>query len=66
MRIAYCNSASGRDYSGQKRFDYALDSYAKARKEGIQPDSTNLTDVQRAVRISNEVGEAYGAAEFSG
>jgi len=60
LRIAYCRSASGMDYSSQKVWDNNLDAYSNARKEGIQPDSTNIRDVRRAVELSDRTGEAYG------
>lgn len=60
MRVAYCRSAFNQDFTAQKRWDNDLDSYASARRQGMQPDSTYRADVDRAVRISNDSGEAYG------
>lgn len=44
-----------------KKATKELDSYAKARKEGIQPKSTRSKDIERAVRISDKTGTAYDA-----
>jgi hypothetical protein len=62
MRIAYCRSAFNQDYTAQKRWDGTLSDYASARRQGIQPDSTNRGDIDRAVRISDDSGEAYGGS----
>lgn len=59
LRVAYCQSASGRDYSAQKRWDRGLAEYASARRQGIQPESTKGSDVQRAMEASQRAGEAY-------
>ena len=60
-RVAYCNSATGQDYTTQKRWDKSLDRYREARAQGIQPSSTRPDAVQRAVAISNETGSAFKA-----
>lgn len=49
------------DQTTQKKGDKALDAYAAARKEGIQPESTRAHHVERAVRISDQTGKAYQA-----
>lgn len=61
LRIAYCQSASGKDFSAQKAHDSKLEAYADARRQGIQPPSTNLSDVRQAVDISNSTGTAFEA-----
>lgn len=61
IKVAYCRSSvNGGDYSEQKKWDRELDAYSAARREGIQPDSTNMKDIQRAVSLSDQYGEAYG------
>lgn len=47
--------------SVQKKADRNLDDYAKARKYGIQPQSTNPTHVQQAIRTSEQTGTAFQA-----
>jgi hypothetical protein len=62
LKIAYCGSATnpGNDLTAQKRWDKELDAYASARREGIQPETTKLRDIEKAVRLSDQTGEAYG------
>lgn len=60
LRIAYCRSSVGSDFSAQKTWDSELDAYSSARKQGIQPDSTKMPDIRRAVELSDMTGEAYG------
>ena len=61
--IAYCNSANGSDYSGQKAFDKENALFRSAIAQGIEPDTTRRKDVERAIRISNETGRPYGVKE---
>lgn len=60
-RVAYANSATGLDYTAQKRWDRELDAYKDARRQGIQPSSTKTDAIQRALEISNATGTAYQA-----
>ena len=41
--------------------DKRLSAYEKARKDGIQPQSTRSRDIERAVRISEATGTAFRA-----
>ena len=50
------------DLTAQKRGDGALDLYAAARKQGIQPSSTRLADVRRALDNSDKAGTAFRGA----
>lgn len=61
LRVAYCNSASGMDYTAQKKWDADLAAYRSARDQGIQPSSTQKDAVERAVAISDKSGIAYQA-----
>ena len=45
IRVAYCDSANGRDLTAQKNWDRELDAYGAARKQGIQPATTRNTTV---------------------
>lgn len=38
--------------------DRELDAYRSARKQGIQPKSTKMHDIQTAVRVSDHLGKA--------
>jgi hypothetical protein len=59
--VAYANEASGHDYTASRNWDKRLEAYAAARKEGIQPRSTQRSDVDRAVQISDKTGTAFQA-----
>lgn len=47
--------------STQKAWDRENAAYASAVKQGIQPASTNLRDINRAVEASNRAGAPYRA-----
>lgn len=59
LRIGWANSAGGKDYSAQKRWDSRLGEYRAARKQGIKPTSTKLPDIRHAVEESNRTGTAF-------
>ena len=46
-----------------KRHSKELSSYADARRQGIQPESTRQRHIDAAVKASNETGTAYRADE---
>jgi hypothetical protein len=50
----------------QKAWDKELDAYKTARAQGIQPASTKMKDIKKAVDISNKVGKAYDAGSPTG
>ena len=62
VKVAYCNSAGGFDFSAQKKWDRDLAAYSDARAQGIQPAGTDRKAVDRAVAISNESGKAWDAS----
>lgn len=62
LRVAYCNSANGYDFTQQKKWDADLAAYSDARAQGIQPASTARTSVDAAVAMSNETGKAWDAS----
>ena len=61
LKTAYMQEWKGSDYTAQKRADRDLDAYARARKEGIQPQSTNRQHVEAAVKASDKAGTAFRA-----
>lgn len=63
LRIAYCGSATNprNDATAEKRWGKELDLYASARRQGIQPDTTQNRDIVHALRESDRAGEAYGS-----
>ena len=44
-----------------KNTDKELSAYRDARKLGIQPASTKMADIQKAVRVSDTIGRAAKA-----
>ena len=44
-----------------KKTDKELSAYRDARKLGIQPASTQMKDIQKAVRVSEKIGRAAQA-----
>lgn len=63
LAVTDCRSSTNprHDRTAGKAWDRSLEAYASARRQGIQPDSTSSAAVERAVRISDETGRAYGA-----
>jgi hypothetical protein len=64
IRIGYCQSAKGHDYSQQKAWDRELDLYRDARHQGIQPGGTSTIASQFAIEASNRTGEAFDAESY--
>ncbi|HET6917279.1 MAG TPA: hypothetical protein VFH56_14390 [Acidimicrobiales bacterium] len=60
-RVAWANSAGNLDLTTERKWERDLAAYKDARRQGIQPQSTQRAAVDRAVRISNETGVAYQA-----
>ena len=56
-------SIPGKDYdrSNQKAWDRRIDSYKRARSEGIQPAGTSARQIEHAVKTSDALGTAYQA-----
>lgn len=52
--------SKGEDATAQKKWDGELDSYRRARKEGMQPDGTTQKKVDEARRLSDRAGAGYG------
>lgn len=62
VKVAYCDSANGRDATAQKRWDAELSAYREARAEGIQPAGTKRSQVENAKRLSDAAGKAWDAS----
>lgn len=62
LKVAYCRSATNErnDFTAEKTWTRELESYASVRKQGIQPDTTKMSDIRRAEDLSNKAGVAYG------
>lgn len=50
----------GLDMTARKAWNAELDAYRAARRQGIQPDGTTKDKIEQAVRLSDQVGAAYG------
>lgn len=61
VKIAYCQSAAGKDYTAEKRWQKDLDAYAAARRQGIQPASTKREAVTGALATSDKTGTPFQA-----
>lgn len=60
LRIAYCKSHLGLDYTRQKKWDSRLAEYKEARDSGIQPDGTSTEKIRFAKEMSDRSGLKYG------
>ena len=53
-------SFQGTSLQDARKWDNELDTYASARKQGIQPDGTTTQSVRQALDISDKAGAGYG------
>lgn len=60
VRTYLASPSRGLDGTREKEWNRELQMYRDARKQGIQPDSTRRAGIEKAVRLSNEAGAAYG------
>lgn len=60
LRIAYCKSHLGQDFTRQKKWDARLAEYKEARDSGIQPDGTSTSQIRFAKEMSDQSGLRYG------
>jgi hypothetical protein len=61
LNVGYCRSAAGWDATREKKWDRELNAYRSARAEGIQPDGTTMSKIDKARELSDQTGTAYGA-----
>lgn len=61
IRVAYCQSWKGTDYTRVKKNARELEAYKRAREQGIQPAGTTLSAVQKALDASDLTGTAFNA-----
>ncbi len=55
------NDATTRLNMSPRKWDKELKAYRNARAQGIQPDGTSMKQIEKAVKISDKTGKAYGA-----
>lgn len=62
-KVAYAGTHAngGGDATRQRRWDANIKAYRDARRQGIQPRTSKRSDIEKAVRISNETGKPYNA-----
>lgn len=60
VRTYLASPSKGLDGTRQKRWDAELELYRHARRQGIQPDSTNRPHIEKALELSDMRGAAYG------
>ena len=63
VQLSVGDANSGLTENGwtRKSWQGELDAYKSARAQGIQPESTKMADIQKAVDISNKTGHAFGS-----
>lgn len=64
LRIGFCRSAAGRDYTHDKAWHKELDLYKSARSQGVQPAGTKTHQVRHALDMSDRAGTAYDASKL--
>lgn len=62
LRIGYARSASGWDATTQKRWDGELQAYRDARAAGVQPAGTSMSEIRKALEVSEKAGSAFDAS----
>jgi len=60
IRTYQVEISKGKDGTAQKKWDRELEGFAAATKEGIKPDGTKWKSIDKARKLSDKVGAAYG------
>lgn len=63
IRVAYCQSASGRDASAQKEWDRDLSLMGDCKRQGIVPRTTGRKDMRTALDLSDRTGVPFDAGD---
>lgn len=58
LKVGYCGKG-GQDATAQKKWDAELDLYASARRQGIQPETTQAAGIRASIDWSERTGKAY-------
>lgn len=48
LKIAYCASHKGSDYTAQKKWDKELSDYASLKSHGVNPEGTTRDKIEKA------------------
>lgn len=62
LKVAYCQSADGKDATAQKQWDKELDLYYSASAQGVRAAGTKTAQVREALDISDMTGKAFDAS----
>jgi hypothetical protein len=60
VRTYHVAVSKGFDATAQKKWDRELEGFRQASAEGIRPDGTKWSKIDKARRLSDKVGAAYG------
>lgn len=63
IRIAYCNSAGGRDATDQKRWDKEIALMDDCKRQGVVPRTSKMSDMRAALDASDSTGSAFGGMD---
>lgn len=61
LRVGWAPSISGLTKADDRKHESELNAYKAARDQGIQPESTRIESVRKAVEISETMGKAYNS-----
>jgi len=59
VRTLYVAKTNGCDADHVKKFDAEIAAYRAADRQGVQPDGSQMHQIDRAMRISEATGTAY-------
>lgn len=65
IRVGWSNSAKGLDLTEEKNKERDLALYRTARDQGIQPGSTDAQSARFALDVSDQMGSAFRADDYS-
>lgn len=60
VRTYHVAISKGFDGTAQKKWDRELEGFRSASQEGIKPDGTTWAKIDKARRLSDKAGAAYG------
>lgn len=61
--VAWVQHIKGLTLDREKKHNAELRDYQRARHQGVQPRSTRRSDIDRALKISDEFGKPYDSAK---
>lgn len=57
--------ANGRRIMTSKAYDNELNAYSSAIRQGVEPATTNMKDIQAAMKLSDMAGKAFDSTDNS-